>query len=246
MRLELYSRHSHFPVCLSTFLLSSAFPPPLAHYATLFTFHPHLPTPASSDAFLEMIPRQLELVAPVETATSASNVPCLVMFYASWSPPCHQHMSLFVDIANQYGQGPQIHFGRLDVSRFPDVAERFSIDTTMFSSQLPTLILFHNGTEVNRLPPLTTASSTSSNRFIPRATPFLSPSSLAPGLYTPPRLTRSMIVGAFQLDLWRMKGALAACVAEKQQQKGRKEGQGQGQQQAGKENEQEQEEKKER
>ncbi|CAI7835736.1 unnamed protein product, partial [Closterium sp. NIES-53] len=58
-------------------------------------------TPSASDAFLEMIPRQLELVAPVETATSASNVPCLVMFYASWSPPCHQHMSLFIDIANQ-------------------------------------------------------------------------------------------------------------------------------------------------
>ncbi|CAI5506931.1 unnamed protein product, partial [Closterium sp. Naga37s-1] len=202
-------------------------------------------TPSASDAFLEMIPRQLELVAPVETATPASNVPCLVMFYASWSPPCHQHMSLFVDIANQYGQGLQIHFGRLDVSRFPDVAERFSIDTTMFSSHLPTLILFHNGTEVNRLPPLTTASSTSSNRFIPRATPFLSPSSLAPGLYTPPRLTRSMIVGAFQLDLWRMKGSLATCKAEKQQ-KGRKEGQAQGQQQGGKENEQEQDEKKER
>ncbi|CAI5945938.1 unnamed protein product, partial [Closterium sp. NIES-65] len=200
-------------------------------------------TPSASDAFLEMIPRQLELVAPVETATPASNVPCLVMFYASWSPPCHQHMSLFVDIANQYGQGPHIHFGRLDVSRFPDVAERFSIDTSMFSSHLPTLILFHNGTEVNRLPPLTTASSTSSNRFIPRATPFLSPSSLAPGLYTPPRLTRSMIVGAFQLDLWRMKGALATCKAEKQQ-KGRKEGQAEGQQKG--EKEQEQEEKKER
>ncbi|CAI5529173.1 unnamed protein product, partial [Closterium sp. Naga37s-1] len=186
-------------------------------------------TPSASDAFLEMIPRQLELVAPVETATSASNVPCLVMFYASWSPPCHQHMSLFIDIANH----------------------------VLLSAPHP-----HTIPQRHRSQPPSTAHHRlqyQQQQVHPPSDAFLFP--VFPGAWAlhtaaahekhdrgclsagPLENEGSMIVGAFQLDLWRMKGALATCKAEKQQ-KGRKEGQAQGQQQG--EKEQEQEEKQER
>jgi len=44
-------------------------------------------------------------------------------------------------------------FGKIDVGRYQDIAEQFTIDTSATSTlQLPSLIMFKKGEEHNRLP----------------------------------------------------------------------------------------------
>lgn len=43
-------------------------------------------------------------------------------------------------------------FGKVDVSRFPEIAKEFRITDSAFSKQLPTLILFKDGTGINYRP----------------------------------------------------------------------------------------------
>nr|KAG5702311.1 hypothetical protein BaRGS_002978 [Batillaria attramentaria] len=45
-----------------------------------------------------------------------------------------------------------LRFGKIDVSRYPQVAEKFGIDTSTWSKQLPTVILFQEGKEKIRRP----------------------------------------------------------------------------------------------
>ena len=46
-----------------------------------------------------------------------------------------------------------LSFGKIDVVKYPELAEEFRIDTSGVSWQLPTIILFYKGVEVKRLPP---------------------------------------------------------------------------------------------
>lgn len=43
-------------------------------------------------------------------------------------------------------------FGKIDVGRHPDAAAKYQINDASTSKQLPTLILFQNGKEVERRP----------------------------------------------------------------------------------------------
>lgn len=43
-------------------------------------------------------------------------------------------------------------FGKVDLSRNPETAEKYRINTTPFSKQLPTVILFEKGKETLRRP----------------------------------------------------------------------------------------------
>ena len=45
-------------------------------------------------------------------------------------------------------------FGQIDIGKFPELAEVFKIDVSGMSNQLPSFILFENGKEKKRLPPL--------------------------------------------------------------------------------------------
>ena len=47
-----------------------------------------------------------------------------------------------------------LQFGRIDVNKWPDLAVENRISVSTLSWQLPTLILFQNGEEVMRLPPI--------------------------------------------------------------------------------------------
>lgn len=45
-----------------------------------------------------------------------------------------------------------LKFGKIDVSRYPDVAQKFNINDSALSRQLPTVIMFKNGEETFRRP----------------------------------------------------------------------------------------------
>lgn len=45
-----------------------------------------------------------------------------------------------------------LKFGKVDIGRFPEIAKKYYISDTPFSRQLPTVIVFKNGVEVDRRP----------------------------------------------------------------------------------------------
>lgn len=45
-------------------------------------------------------------------------------------------------------------FGEIDIARWPEAAKKFDIDTSATSLQVPSLILFEQGKEHRRLPPI--------------------------------------------------------------------------------------------
>jgi len=75
----------------------------------------------------------------------------LVTFYAAWSPSCVNFSPVFSQLSAQYAL-PNLKFGKIDVGRYPDVAQKFHISTTSLTRQLPTVILFQEGKETGRAP----------------------------------------------------------------------------------------------
>ncbi len=50
-----------------------------------------------------------------------------------------------------------LKFGTLDAGRWPEAAEVAHISTDALSPQIPSVVLYRNGTEVKRMPPLDAA-----------------------------------------------------------------------------------------
>jgi len=75
----------------------------------------------------------------------------LVAFYTAWSPNCVNFAPLFAQLSNEYTL-TNLRFGKVDVGRYPELAKRFYVNDSSFSRQLPTVILFKNGKEVDRRP----------------------------------------------------------------------------------------------
>ncbi|KAL3856177.1 hypothetical protein ACJMK2_010960 [Sinanodonta woodiana] len=75
----------------------------------------------------------------------------LIAFYAAWSPACVALAPSFAEISAEY-QLDNLKFGKLDVSKFSKVGEKFNVNAGSLSKQLPTLILFQNGKEKERRP----------------------------------------------------------------------------------------------
>lgn len=75
----------------------------------------------------------------------------LVAFYAAWSPSSINFSPIFSKISSDYGL-PNLKFGKIDVGRYPDVAEKFHINTSALTRQLPTVIMFQEGKETGRVP----------------------------------------------------------------------------------------------
>mgnify|MGYP000073410763 FL=1 len=76
----------------------------------------------------------------------------IVAFWADWCETCQVLEAMYCQLSCRFS-GAQRKFGRVDVVRFPEVAEQFRIDTSGTSWQLPTIILFYKGKEIKRLPP---------------------------------------------------------------------------------------------
>ena len=80
----------------------------------------------------------------------------LVMFYAPWHPPCNQFDPTFAQLSLEFSTADDkdsgLTFAKFDLSRWPGGAIDHGIDLTGNSKQLPTLILFDNGGEIERMP----------------------------------------------------------------------------------------------
>ncbi|VDN96402.1 unnamed protein product [Rodentolepis nana] len=86
----------------------------------------------------------------VETADP--RITWFVVFYAAWSPACNSLAPIFSELSNAYSGYEGMRFGKVDVGRCPNVAQRMGIDTSSWSKQLPTIIVFRGGKEIDRRP----------------------------------------------------------------------------------------------
>ena len=75
--------------------------------------------------------------------TVKKNKLVLVDFWANWCGPCRALAPIIVELAKEYNG--KILIGKLDVDENPSTAERFQV----FS--IPTMIVFKNGQEAERL-----------------------------------------------------------------------------------------------
>lgn len=75
----------------------------------------------------------------------------LVAFYTAWNPACVTFAPVFSELSAEYAL-ENFKFGKVDVGRYPDAAAKYHISDASTSKQLPTLILFKYGKEVERRP----------------------------------------------------------------------------------------------
>ncbi|EDO43837.1 predicted protein [Nematostella vectensis] len=79
------------------------------------------------------------------------NVTWIVEFYAPWSPPCVRLAPIFAELSLKYNND-FLKFGKLDAGKYPIVANRYKVDASIISKQLPTVIVFEGGKEIKRKP----------------------------------------------------------------------------------------------
>jgi thiol-disulfide isomerase/thioredoxin len=81
----------------------------------------------------------------------SGKVSWLIEFYTTASPACITLAPAFAQVSNSYAL-PSLRFGKLDVHRYPNVAEKYRIKAGMLHNHLPTLILFRGEDIVMRRP----------------------------------------------------------------------------------------------
>ncbi len=70
-------------------------------------------------------------------------LPVLVDFYALWCGPCHLMSSILEEVNSQMKNRMQLV--KIDTEKYPDIASEYNIEA------LPTLVLFKNGEEIERI-----------------------------------------------------------------------------------------------
>ena len=78
-----------------------------------------------------------------ENAIKGAKTPVLVDFFATWCGPCKMLAPVLESVQDEIGEKAKIY--KLDVDEGMEVAKRFGI------MSVPTMIIFKNGEEVERL-----------------------------------------------------------------------------------------------
>ncbi|XP_012266460.1 thioredoxin-related transmembrane protein 2 homolog [Athalia rosae] len=80
-----------------------------------------------------------------------NRVTWLIAFYTVWNPACVNFAPIFSQISAEYGL-ENLKFGKVDIGRYPDAGAKYNISDSSMSRQLPSLILFKEGREIQRRP----------------------------------------------------------------------------------------------
>ncbi|XP_057318024.1 thioredoxin-related transmembrane protein 2 homolog [Microplitis mediator] len=75
----------------------------------------------------------------------------LVAFYTAWNPACNTFAPIYSQLSAEYAL-ENLRFGKIDIGRYPDAGVKYHVSDASTSKQLPTLILFKDGKEVDRRP----------------------------------------------------------------------------------------------
>ncbi|XZN99914.1 MAG: thioredoxin [Microcoleus sp.] len=78
-----------------------------------------------------------------EELLSSSDLPVLVDFYATWCGPCQMMVPILEQVSRQTKD--KLMVVKIDTDNYPQLASQYHIDA------LPTLVLFKNGAEVDRI-----------------------------------------------------------------------------------------------
>ncbi len=78
-----------------------------------------------------------------EREVTRATTPVLVDLWAAWCGPCRMVAPMIEELAKAYQD--KVKFGKLNVDDHPQVASRFRV------MNIPTLILFKHGQEVDRV-----------------------------------------------------------------------------------------------
>lgn len=78
-----------------------------------------------------------------QTAVLQSKEPVVVDFFATWCGPCRLIEPIVKQLAESYAG--KVKFVKVDIDESPDVADQFAV------SGVPTLVLFKDGQEADRL-----------------------------------------------------------------------------------------------
>lgn len=92
-----------------------------------------------------------------EELESDRRVVWLIELCTAWSPPCIEFANVFAELSAKYSLN-NLKFGKVDLSRSPDSAQKYKINTSALSKQLPTVVLFKNGKEYMRRPVVNNSS----------------------------------------------------------------------------------------
>ncbi|RQM13773.1 hypothetical protein DD237_006072 [Peronospora effusa] len=104
---------------------------------------------------IELNPALVEKVVKKSSGSKNKGPPnsWMIFYYADWSDSCMEIEPMLAEMSLRYSSR-SLQFGRIDVNKWSDLAVENRISVSTLSWQLPTLILFQNGEEVMRLPPI--------------------------------------------------------------------------------------------
>jgi hypothetical protein len=103
-----------------------------------------------------IVERPMFQMDPRRAKKNAGQVPStwLVEITAGWHSGSTGYAPTFAELSLRFSSD-EMSFATIDVARWPTIAETNNINTSSYnSSQLPCYILFENGLEVKRLPPM--------------------------------------------------------------------------------------------
>ncbi|KAF5304230.1 hypothetical protein FQR65_LT08037 [Abscondita terminalis] len=86
-----------------------------------------------------------------EELTRDKHIIWIVAFYTVWNPACVNFAPIFAKLSSDYGLD-NLKFGKVDVGRYPEAGVKYHINDSSLSKQLPTMIVFKEGKEIDRRP----------------------------------------------------------------------------------------------